>query len=122
MTHSQDQSAGPLGHTLRLALAMRGGVSLAVWIGGAEHPDLVEPHVGGAPCEYNTAIDIASAQVVLDDSDIPLWQVPRDAYRQVISTMDELGMWLRPCGAIGEHLFTDRARGRDAGEDRHASR
>ena len=79
----------------------------AVWIGGAEHPDLVEPLVGGTPCEYNTAIDIASAQVVLNDSDIPLWQVPRDAYRQVIATMDELELWLRPSGAIGEHLFSE---------------
>jgi hypothetical protein len=82
----------------------------AIWIGGAEHPDLVEPLAGGTPCEYNTAIDIASAQVVLNDSDIPLWQVPRDAYRQVISTMDELEMWLRPCGPIGEHLFTELER------------
>ncbi len=79
----------------------------AIWIGGAEHADLVEPLVGGTPCEYNTAIDIAAAQVVLNDSDIPLWQVPRDAYRQVIATMDELEVWLRPCGAIGEHLFTE---------------
>ena len=28
-------SAGPFGRTLRIALAMKGGVSLAVWIGGA---------------------------------------------------------------------------------------
>jgi hypothetical protein len=79
----------------------------AVWIGGAEHPDLVEPLPGGTPCEYNTGIDITAAQVVLNDSDIPFWQVPRDAYRQVIASMDELDVWLRPCGAIGEHLYAE---------------
>lgn len=79
----------------------------AVWIGGAEHPDLAEPLEGGTRCEYNTAIDIAAAQVVFNDSEIPVWQVPRDAYRQVIATMDELYLLLRPSGAIGEHLFAE---------------
>jgi inosine-uridine nucleoside N-ribohydrolase len=79
----------------------------AVWIGGAEHPDLAPPLPGGTACEYNTAIDIAAAQVVLNDSDVPFWQVPRDAYRQVIVTRDELDAWLRPQGAIGEHLFAE---------------
>jgi purine nucleosidase len=79
----------------------------AVWIGGAEHPDLAPPLPGGTACEYNTAIDIAAAQVVLNDSDLPVWQVPRDAYRQVIVTRDELDGWLRPQGAIGAHLFAE---------------
>jgi purine nucleosidase len=77
----------------------------AVWIGGAEHPDLAEPAPGAEPCEYNTGIDIPSAQVVFNDSDIPLWQVPRDAYRQVIASMAELELWLRPCGRIGAYLY-----------------
>jgi purine nucleosidase len=77
----------------------------AVWIGGAEHPDLAEAAPGATPCEYNTAIDIPAAQVVFNDSDIPLWQVPRDAYRQVIASMAELRQWLRPSGRIGAHLY-----------------
>ncbi len=72
-----------------------------VWIGGAEYPGLEAPP--GAPAaEYNTAIDPAAAQVVLNDSDIPVWQVPRDAYRQALASMTELSAALT--GPLGRHL------------------
>ncbi|WP_024287346.1 nucleoside hydrolase [Cellulomonas sp. KRMCY2] len=78
----------------------------AVWIGGPEHPGLaVAPPRAGGPevSEYNLRIDVTAAQVVFD-SPIPLWQVPRDAYRQAIMSVAELETRVRPHGAIGEHL------------------
>ncbi|MEZ0448315.1 nucleoside hydrolase [Cellulomonas sp. ICMP 17802] len=78
----------------------------AVWIGGPEHDGLaVAPPRADGPevSEYNLRIDVTAAQVVLD-SPIPLWQVPRDAYRQAIMSMAELETRVRPHGAIGEHL------------------
>lgn len=78
----------------------------AVWIGGPEHPGLaVAPPRPDGPevSEYNLRIDIAAAQVVFD-SPIPLWQVPRDAYRQAIMSFAELETRVRPHGAIGSHL------------------
>lgn len=74
---------------------------VAVWIGGAEHPG-VEGPPGATPSEYNTAIDPIAAQVVLNDSDLEIWQVPRVAYRQVLASMDELEANLT--GPLGRHL------------------
>jgi purine nucleosidase len=80
----------------------------AVWIGGTEYPDIaVAPPREDGPdgSEYNTSIDVAAAQVVFDSA-IPLWQVPRDAYRQALMSLAELEARVRPCGPIGEHLVT----------------
>lgn len=73
-----------------------------VWIGGAEHAGVEWPPNGTA-AEYNTAIDPIAAQVVLNDSDLPVWQVPRDAYRQTLASFDELDAHLT--GPLGRHVF-----------------
>jgi hypothetical protein len=78
----------------------------AVWIGGPEHPGTMPapPRPEGPdPSEYNLRIDIAAAQVVFD-STIRLWQVPRNAYRQVLLSFAEIETRVRPCGEIGAHL------------------
>jgi hypothetical protein len=76
----------------------------AVWIGGPEHPGLAPaPPQGPDMSEYNTRIDIKAAQVVFD-SPIPLWQVPRNVYRQAIVSSSELEDRVRPSGVIGAHL------------------
>jgi purine nucleosidase len=73
-----------------------------VWIGGAEHAGVEAPP--GAPAsEYNTAINPMAAQVVLNDSDLVVWQVPRDAYRQALTSFPELDAHLT--GPLGRHLF-----------------
>ncbi len=87
----------------------------AVWIGGPEHPGLaVAPPRAGGPevSEYNQRIDLTAAQVVFD-STIPLWQVPRDAYRQTLMSFAELDAWVRPAGALGAHLVAALDRVRD---------
>lgn len=72
-----------------------------VWIGGAEYPG-VEAPPGATAAEYNTAIDPIAAQVVLNDSDLDLWQVPRDAYREVVASFAELTRFRRTL--LGIHL------------------
>jgi purine nucleosidase len=77
----------------------------AIWIGGLEHPDLAPPPPDTPGPEYNFNIDPIAARVVFNDSAIPLWQVPRDAYRQAVAGMAELAVQLRPAGRIGAYLF-----------------
>jgi purine nucleosidase len=79
-----------------------GALLTAVWIGGAEHAG-VEAPPAAPPTEYNTAIDPVAAQVVLNDSDLNVWQVPRDAYRQAIESMSVLDQ--RLTGPVGRRLM-----------------
>ena len=54
-----------------------------VWIGGAEYPGFIAPP-GVRGGEYNTTIDVKAAQVVFNRSNLTLWQIPRNAYRQCL--------------------------------------
>ncbi|NEN05477.1 nucleoside hydrolase [Diaminobutyricibacter tongyongensis] len=75
-----------------------------VWIGGLEDPALAVPPPVADPVEYNQNIDVVAAQVVFNESRIPIWQVPRNAYRQALVSNAEAGMRIRPHGAIGSLL------------------
>jgi purine nucleosidase len=85
----------------------------AVWIGGPEYPELgphpERPGAGPGP-EYNLNIDVMAAQVVFNESTIPIWQVPRNAYRQALVSMTELVVHVRPQGRIGAHLYNELVR------------
>ena len=85
----------------------------AVWIGGPEYPELgshpERPGAGPGP-EYNLNIDITAAQVVFNDSTIPVWQVPRNAYRQALVSMTEVAVQVRPRGRVGAHLYDELVR------------
>ncbi len=72
----------------------------AIWIGGGVYP------CGGR--EYNLSNDIAAANVVMN-SPISLWQVPRETYQQMLVSITELEMRVRPCGKLGEYLFDQLA-------------
>ena len=61
-----------------------------VWIGGGEHPGLAYPPPGPKEAEFNFAIDPLAAQIIFNESDIEIWQVPRDAYRQMLFTSAEV--------------------------------
>jgi inosine-uridine nucleoside N-ribohydrolase len=76
-----------------------------VWIGGSEHPSHAEPPPGEGPLEYNLSIDRIAAQVVFNDSDLTVWQVPRNVYRLVMASRAELLVRMRSAGALGAHLF-----------------
>ncbi|WHO37177.1 nucleoside hydrolase [Sphingobium sp. AP49] len=61
-----------------------------VWIGGGEHPGVAYPPPGPAEPEFNFSIDPTAAQIIFNESDIEIWQVPRDAYRQMLFSTAEM--------------------------------
>jgi purine nucleosidase len=76
-----------------------------VWIGGPEHPGLADPPPDAMPVEYNLLIDVLAGSVVFGDSSIPIWQVPRDAYRQTLASFAELQLRMAEHGPLGARLF-----------------
>ena len=80
-----------------------------VWIGGAEHEGLAVPPPNAMPIEYNLLIDVTAAQVVFGDSRIPVWQVPRDVYRQCLVSDAELRLRVAATGPLGRHLHDEVA-------------
>jgi hypothetical protein len=74
-----------------------------VWIGGPEHAGLTSPWPPIANPEYNLAIDLTAGQVVFG-SDLPLWVVPRNAYRQCLVSAVELQQRVAGSGALGAFL------------------
>jgi len=85
-----------------------------IWIGGPEHSGLAEPPPGAMSIEYNLLIDVTAAAVVFGESAIPVWQVPRDAYRQALVSFAELRMRMAGSGRLGAHLYAALDRVRDA--------
>ncbi|MCG2459166.1 nucleoside hydrolase [Flavobacteriaceae bacterium F89] len=75
-----------------------------IWIGGPEYADLALPPPGSTPLEYNLGIDKVAAQVIFNKSDIALWQVPRNVYRQPIMSRAELMLRVRNKGPLGNYL------------------
>lgn len=80
-----------------------------IWIGGNEHPGLALPPPDPDPLEFNLGMDVIAAQVVFNESDIAIWQVPRDAYRQLLFSYAELAE-LAETGPLGRFL-ADRIAG-----------
>jgi purine nucleosidase len=111
----RDDAAGPLVVTCGAGLTALASAWLVeprigsrltlVWIGGSEHRGHAAPPPGEGPLEYNLAIDPIAAQVVFNDSDIDIWQVPRNAYRTVMASRAELLLHMRSSGPLGRHLF-----------------
>lgn len=76
------------------------------WIGGREYPGLGPPPAPGAVrTEYNLNIDRIAAQIIFNNADIPLWQVPRNLYRQFLMGFAEIAMRVRPHGPAGDYLY-----------------
>ena len=68
-----------------------------VWIGGGGYPD------GG--WEYNLAADLAAARHVIEETAVPIWQVPQDAYRQMQWSIAEMTADLRPISPLSRWLY-----------------
>ena len=75
-----------------------------VWIGGPEYADMAIPPPGYSNPEYNLNIDIAAARVVFNRSVVPVWQVPRNTYRQALLPYSQLLLKIRPHGKLGSYL------------------
>ncbi|HEY0188396.1 MAG TPA: hypothetical protein VGC67_12975 [Cellulomonas sp.] len=78
-----------------------------IWIGGPEDPALAAPPPGDPTPEYNLGIDVTAGRLVLERSTLPLWQVPRNAYRQAIVTDAELRARMAPAGPLGARLYRE---------------
>jgi len=76
-----------------------------VWIGGGEYPGLAESRTGALEPEYNLGIDPIAAQVVFEDSRLPVWQVPRNVYGQCLVSDLELHTRVAGLGAFGALLW-----------------
>lgn len=76
-----------------------------IWIGGPEHEGLgyLPPEIENP--EYNLRIDVTAGQVVFNDSNLPLWLVPRNMYRQCLVSDAELRARVANRGAFGAHLY-----------------
>lgn len=90
---------GPL---TNLAAALRMEPAIArrmtvIWIGGGAYPK------GG--WEYNLATDLPAARSVIEQSRVPLWQVPQPAYRQMQASVAELADQLRPISPFAAWLY-----------------
>lgn len=75
-----------------------------IWIGGPEYTDITLPPPGYTSLEYNLGIDIKAGQVIFNKSAIPIWQVNRSAYRQVMLSYATLQTKVKTQGAIGAYL------------------
>jgi inosine-uridine nucleoside N-ribohydrolase len=75
-----------------------------IWIGGPEYSELAVPPPGYTSLEYNLAIDLKAGQVIFNKSAIPIWQIPRNVYRQVMMPYSALLLKVKTQGKIGEYL------------------
>ena len=97
---------GPLTNIASAWLMNReiGSRIILVWIGGQEYSFGAVPPPGYTPVEYNLNLSIAAARTVFNLSDLRIWQVPRDVYRQCIYSLAELEANVAPCGKVGKYL------------------
>lgn len=75
-----------------------------VWIGGSEYLDLAYPPPNYSSPEYNLNIDITAGRAVFNRSQLKLWQIPRNAYRQALLPYSQLLTQIKPKGVVGKYL------------------
>lgn len=78
---------------------------IVIWIGGGEYSDFGITTPDAPLLEYNTHEDVLAAQVIFNQSQIKLWQVPRNTYRQALVSFAELDVRLKRSGKLGEYLY-----------------
>ncbi len=77
-----------------------------IWIGGTECKGIASPPPGaGMHWEYNSGIHINACKVVFNQSQIPIWQLPRDAYRQALASYAELKLNVGMADDHGDYLI-----------------
>ena len=77
---------------------------VVVWIGGQEYSFGAVPPPGYSAVEYNLNLSIPAGQVVFNKSDVRIWQIPRDVYRQCLYSTAEMHAYVKPCGKLGALL------------------
>lgn len=84
-------------------------IKAVVWIGGPEYADLCKNQLQRQR-EYNQGIDPVSSQVVFNKSDLSIWQIPRDVYRQALYSVAELRSRIGTAGKTGAYLMAKLGR------------
>lgn len=77
---------------------------ILVWIGGGEYHGLTATPLTENNPEYNLGIDIKACQVIFNISNISIWQVPRNTYRQALYSYSELVYKMKTKGIVGKFL------------------
>jgi purine nucleosidase len=77
-----------------------------VWLGGHAY-DTTEEQLSPdyRYRETNVMTDIIASQIVFNDSDLPLWQIPQDAFSDLVASRSELLVRMYPHGPLGAYLF-----------------
>jgi len=91
-----------------LALAWRAEPQIGrrlrlVWIGGRTPPGVSNAMPENAGPEFNFQCDPVAAQIIFNESDIQIWQVPEGTYRRMLFSTAELDL-LAEAGPLGRHL------------------
>ncbi|HEY4326415.1 MAG TPA: nucleoside hydrolase [Mucilaginibacter sp.] len=76
-----------------------------IWIGGPEYSDLALPPPNASGIEYNLNIDVNAGRALFNRTQVNLWQIPRNVYRQVLLPYSELETRIKPNGEVGKYLF-----------------
>jgi purine nucleosidase len=77
-----------------------------VWNGGQAYDlDADQLHSDPRYRETNVNTDMVASQVIFNDSDIPVWQIPQDVFLNVLVSRNELFVRMRPHGRLGEYLY-----------------
>ncbi len=78
---------------------------IVLWIGGQEYSfGHQQPWGGISEVEYNLNLSIAAAQYIFNDSDVRLWQIPRDAYRSCLYSFSSFDRNIATLGETGRYL------------------
>lgn len=78
---------------------------ILVWIGGQEYDfGHQKPWGGISEVEYNLNLSVDAARYIFNESDVRLWQVPRDVYRRCLYGFAELECNIKPEGRTGAYL------------------
>jgi inosine-uridine nucleoside N-ribohydrolase len=77
-----------------------------IWIGGPEYLDLAIPPPGYSTPEYNLNIDLAAGRALFNRTQVAVWQIPRDAYRQALVSYSLLQTKVARQGDLGKYLVS----------------
>ena len=76
-----------------------------IWIGGPEYPGHRDLPPNPMPIEYNLLEDVIAGQVVFNLSDLAVWQIPRNMYRDCNASLAEMIVRMKERSKLGEYLF-----------------
>ncbi|WP_181405050.1 nucleoside hydrolase [Aestuariibacter sp. GS-14] len=68
-----------------------------IWIGGGDYPK--------GEHEYNLATDLQAAKYVIEQTYVPVWQIPVSAYRQMQYSVAEMRLDFKPISPSTEWLY-----------------